>query len=241
MDPEYSQKYRQLYEQHWWFRAREDAIVEVLRRKQPPRGWGAILDVGCGDALFFDRLLQFGEVEGVEPDGAVVSPGPYRERIHVRPFDETFQPGKQYSLILMLDVLEHLAEPARALRHALTLLTPSGTVIATVPAFPSLWTNQDVINHHFRRYTRRSFRQLAEQSGLRIEAERYYFQWICPLKLAARAVENVFRLKPRVPRIPPRWINQPLYLLCRIERKTLGALPVPFGNSLMVVGGKPRA
>ena len=38
----------------------------------------------------------------------------------------------------MLDVLEHLAEPEAALRHALSLLEPGGIVLATVPAFMSL-------------------------------------------------------------------------------------------------------
>jgi 2-polyprenyl-3-methyl-5-hydroxy-6-metoxy-1,4-benzoquinol methylase len=35
----------------------------------------------------------------------------------------------------MLDVLEHLEDPVAALRHALGLLAPEGTMIITVPAF----------------------------------------------------------------------------------------------------------
>ena len=72
-----------------------------------------ILDIGCGDALFFDRLAEFGEVEGVEPCLDLISPGnPHRDRIYVCPFDENFRPGKQYSLILMLDVLSIWRNPS---------------------------------------------------------------------------------------------------------------------------------
>jgi len=46
-----------------------------------------------GDALFFDELFLHGAVEGVEPDASLVSDaGPHRARIHVSPFDATFQP-----------------------------------------------------------------------------------------------------------------------------------------------------
>ena len=107
MDPEYGSLYRTLYERHWWWRAREEAIVETLRATRPPSGWRSVLDVGCGDGLFFGRLAEFGTVTGVEPDAALVS-DERRSLIHVGPFDRSFAPGRQYSLILMLDMLEHL-------------------------------------------------------------------------------------------------------------------------------------
>ena len=136
MRDDYLKLYRELYQQHWWWRAREKFILKTLAALQPPGGWTRILDVGCGDGLFFDQLMPFGEVEGVEASAASVSEhGPYRSRIHICSFDENFQPGKQFTLILMLDVLEHLADPAAALRRALALLAPGGMVLATVPAF----------------------------------------------------------------------------------------------------------
>jgi 2-polyprenyl-3-methyl-5-hydroxy-6-metoxy-1,4-benzoquinol methylase len=237
---DYLKLYRDLYQQHWWWRARERLILKTLRAQQPPEGWKRILDVGCGDGLFFDQLKLLGEVEGVEPSAASVSEhGEYRSRIHACPFDENFQPGKQFTLILMLDVLEHLADPAAALSHAVALLARAGMVLVTVPAFNTLWTNHDLINEHVTRYTRRTFRQLARQAGLEIQAERYFFQWLFPVKLATRIMEHAMAPQPRPARVPPRWINTPLYLLSRLEQNTWGALPWAFGSSLMVCGRKP--
>lgn len=239
MRADYGQRYRELYERHWWWRAREAAILEALRNHRPPQGWKHILDVGCGDGLFFESLSQFGEVDGVEAASDLVNPELVRSRrVHVGAFDRTFQPGKRYSLILMLDVLEHLPDPGEALQHALSLLEPDGMLFATVPAFRLLWTNHDVLNAHLTRYTKQSFRDLARRAGLRIETARYFFQWVFPAKLAARAGERLFRLQPKPPAVPPRWINEALYQLSRLEERTLGALPCPFGSSLMVTGSK---
>lgn len=240
MRTEYGQVYRELYQHHWWWRAREAVIIEVLGAEQPPHGWKRILDVGCGDGLFFDQLSRFGDVQGIEAAGELVSPsGPHRARIHISPFDESYRPGEQFSLILMLDVLEHLADPLAALRHAWALLEPGGTLLATVPAFRLLWTNHDVLNHHFTRYTKASFRHLARAAGIELDNQKYLFHWLFPVKLAARIMEKVLRLRPKPPRIPPNWLNNILFCASRFEYWALGRAAVPFGNSLLVRGRKP--
>lgn len=241
MDREYGERYRALYEGHWWWHARTEYVMDTVRRYRPATGWTTILDVGCGDGLFFSRLAEFGNVEGVEPCRELVrSDNPNRTRIHIRPFDEYFNPGKKYSLILMLDVLEHLEHPAAALKHAIHLLEPDGVFIATVPAFMTLWTNHDLLNHHYIRYTRSSFRSVARQSGLKVQEERYLYHWTFPVKMGVRLAETTLRLKPRPPAIPKAWVNQLLYGLSRLEQKTLSRLPVPFGSSLMVVGTRSQ-
>ncbi len=235
MDPEYGKRYRELYERHWWWRSREAAVLSVLRRRwQPPPG-ARILDVGCGDGLFFGPLEEFGEVEGLESSAELVSlHGAYRARIHVAPFNADFCPGKQYDLLLMLDVLEHLPEPAGALRHAASLLAPGGVLVLTVPAFLLLWTNHDVINHHRTRYRRKTLRPLVRAAGFQIFEERYWYQWTCPVKLAQRCRETLFRLPPALPAVPPSWLNLLLYRLSRLEQKTIAGWGAPFGSSLMM-------
>ncbi len=137
----------------------------------------------------------------------------------------------------MLDVLEHLADPVAALSHALSMLEPSGTMVITVPAFRLLWTSHDVMNQHVTRYTKSSFSSLARETGFRIDRAEYFFHWTFPIRLAQRLAESVLpRRSPPPPGIPPRVINALLYQVSRAER----ALHLPFGTSLLVVGGRQR-
>jgi 2-polyprenyl-3-methyl-5-hydroxy-6-metoxy-1,4-benzoquinol methylase len=239
LDPKYGERYRELFEKHWWWRARTQFIISLLKRLQPEQGWKRILDIGCGDGLFFPELSKFGDVEGVEPFAELVSSNnPYRSRIQICGFDPSFRPGKQYSLILMLDVLEHLEDAVAALRRVLELLEPGGTFVATVPAFMALWTNHDVLNHHYVRYTKKSFREVAAQAGLHIRKQEYLYYWTCPAKLAIRLRERLFHLEPKPAEVPPAIVNELLFHLSRIEQKIVTPLSLPFGSSLLVVGGK---
>jgi len=237
LDPDYGRHYRELYEKHWWWRAREGILLEELHRLFPDSRALAILDVGCGDGLFFERLRQFGEVEGFESEAALVDPqSPNRSRITVAPFDASFNPGKQFDLILMLDVLEHLDAPEEALRHAVSLLRAGGKLVVTVPAFRLLWTNHDRLNEHRTRFTKRSFCLVAASAGMEIMEMRYFFHWLFVAKLAVRMAESILPREPRIPRIPSSAINRFLYQASRAEEILTRRLRVPFGGSLLAIG-----
>ena len=154
-------------------------LVSLLRSYLAGRDQ-RVLDIGCGGGLLFEKLEQFGEVEGVEVDvGMKTGIESVDTRIHWGPI-ETFQPAHQYTAVLMLDVLEHLQDPAEGLRHALRVLEPGGVLVVTVPALPILWTSHDVINEHLVRYTRRTLGVLAAQTGFSPNASSTSFIGLLP-------------------------------------------------------------
>ena len=238
MREEYAQSYADLYRRHWWWRAREEYLLEVLRRRLPGDGSCRILDVGCGAGLFFERLAEFGSVHGIEADTTLRTGRPdIDDRIHWGTL-ESFRPSAPFDAVLMLDVLEHLTEPVLPLRLALDLLQPRGVLVATVPAFPLLWTSHDVLNEHVRRYTKRSFLWLLERAGWRVDALDYFFHWTFPAKLIVRLAESLPGQRgrqPRPPRVPPACLNRLLYGLSRFEQVYLRSWRIPFGSSLLAV------
>ncbi len=239
MDPTYGQHYRRLYEEHWWWRAREAIVLRELARLRPAAGWRRALDVGCGDGLLLDRLAQQAErVEGVEPDERLLSDAGRARRIHVGPFDSTFAPDGNYDLILFLDVLEHIQDAAGAVRRAGELLEAGGIMIVTVPAFMHLWTRHDELNHHVKRYRRSELVDLLSPVADLVVA-RYMFRWVHLAKLAQRLSESLRDGEPGVPRIPAAPVNRLLTLWTGAEDRLLGRIPVAIGSSLLAIARKP--
>jgi SAM-dependent methyltransferase len=239
MDSAYAARYRELYERHWWWRARERLLVRTLRDAAPSGGFGRILDVGCGDGLFFDQLRAFGEPEGLDVDAALITDtGRSRGRIHIGPLDEAFQPEYRFGLITLLDVLEHLEDPGAALARARQLLTPGGTILLTVPAFRWLWTVHDTFNHHKTRYTRGELRQQVAAHGFVEVRSHYFFHWLVIAKLAVRFKEALAG-ESGPASIPSPPVNRALLALCRLEQALLGRIPPPMGSSLLYIGVTP--
>lgn len=240
MELEFALAYRRLYERHWWFRAREELLLRRLRRHAPPGGYGAILDVGCGDALFLDELSRFGAPEGLEVEERLVTPAS-RERwtVHTSPFDAGFEPGRRYGLLTMLDVLEHLPDDGVALRRAFELLEESGLLLLTVPALSWLWTHHDVRSHHHRRYHRAPLGERLRQAGFELLELRYFYHWLVPVKGLVRAREALAGPGEGAPTIPARPWNHSFLALSRLEQW----LPLPgglAGSSLLAVARRPR-
>ena len=240
MQAEYVQAYAELYQRHWWWRSREELVLEEIRRRRPEGGYGPILDIGCGSGLLFDKLREHGEPEGVEGDVLWRDHGPPGPgKVHYRMFDETFDEGRRYGLILMLDIVEHVERDDDLVRHAVNLLADDGVLLITVPAFLSAWTRHDDLNLHKTRYTRGTFLETARKAGMRVDQTRYFFQSLYFAKLATRAVEAVAPSEPGIPGIPGSGLNNLLIKGARVEQKLAGSLP--FGSSLMVIGGKMRS
>lgn len=240
MESNYAQTYKRLYNEHWWWRAREKFIINILDHL-PLAAEADILDIGCGDGLFFETLSRYGRtVEGLESNAELLSESTTAQyRIHVGPFDPTYAPGKRFDLIVMLDVLEHLPEPASAMRQIRDLLKPGGIVLVTVPAFRCLWTTHDDMNHHYTRFTKGTLRPLFDAAQLQILKERYFFHWLFAVKLAVRLKEQIRRADVRLPAVPIPAVNRFMRTLSTMEHRLLRPISMPFGSSLLFVGQQP--
>lgn len=236
MRERYARQYAELYRGHWWWRARERYLRRVLHALPRSPGLGPVLDVGCGDGLFFEVLETWGTPEGVEADGALVTEaGRARGPIHVGPFDETFTPDHRYALITALDVLEHAPDEAAFLGRARALLSEDGLLVLTVPAFPWLWTHHDALNHHRIRYTKATLRAAADAADLEILRLEYFFGWTVPVKLLVRLKEALVAPGPEEVSIPPRPVNGVLEAACRAEQALARWTGLPVGSSLLAV------
>ena len=242
MESDYALQYENLWRRHWWWQSRKRFVLQKLRRLARRGSLDPVLDIGCGNGLFFEELAQFGEVRGIESDPLLVREGPQRGRIDVRMFDASFVPTVPPRLVLMLDVLEHIEDDLAAARHVRKILAPGGVFLLTVPALMGLWSQHDVANRHYRRYTRGSLRKVLVEAGFVVESLHYFFGWtVVPMVLRRMLAPGV---KPgggeaagkaqyhvHVPAGP---VNGAMYGLSRLEQVVLGGC-VPVGSSVMAI------
>src|SRR5262252_7893084 len=149
MDPSLYREFAERHEaRHWWFVGRRRIVASVLAGLLEPGRDLRILDVGCGTGGMLPLLGSFGQVTGIDPAEAAIR----YSRQHAAPGVELYQvdfpaeipPGRDYDLLTLFDVLEHLDDDAAALRAARSLLKPGGWLLVTVPALRSLWSPHDV-------------------------------------------------------------------------------------------------
>jgi SAM-dependent methyltransferase len=240
----YAARYRTLWERHWWWRSREALLISTLERLTATMTVERILDVGCGDGLFFPALERFGAVDGLEPDASLLADSPWRDRIKVGSLDESFQVADSYDLLLMLDVLEHIADDRAALDAAFRAMRSGAALVVTVPALAWLWSRHDEANEHYRRYSPNSLRTALASSGFVVESLRYFFAWtvgpmILRKVLAPAEGKNVRGASDYEVAIPPAPINWLLTRFSTLEHELGRRWRWPIGSTLLAVARRP--
>jgi len=223
---------------HWWYRARRDILGDLIERKIALPADARILEVGCGTGHNLEMLARFGRVDGIEVDGAAREIASRRlgHAVLDAPLPELAGvPDRSYDLIAILDVIEHIDEDLAGLESLARKLKPGGRILITVPAFPFMWSAHDVVNHHKRRYTRRTLKALVRDAGLRLEMMSWFNSLLFPLAAAARLAGRVTGKEDSDDKLPPRPVNALFEWIFGLERYALGRLPFPPGVSLVAI------
>ena len=170
MDLTYEAKYHQLEEQHWWFAGRRDAVYDLIQRLQLP-ATAAILEIGCSGGPLMQRLRAAGyaDLTGIDVSVPAIELAQARGVPNVSVMDGAALEfaDTRFDLVIASDVLEHIENEAKALSEWTRVLKPGGQLLVFVPAHSYLWSEHDVVNHHFRRYSRAGLVAALIRAGLR--------------------------------------------------------------------------
>ena len=95
---------------------------------------GRLLDVGCGHGLLLDEARRRGwSVTGIEPAAAAREHAAGALGLDVRDVTLDALAAEPFDAIVMADVIEHLEDPAGAVRDCARLVTPGGVVCVVTP------------------------------------------------------------------------------------------------------------
>jgi SAM-dependent methyltransferase len=82
--------------------------------------------------------------------------------------------GTSVDAILLVNVLEHIADDAAVLRASYEAIRPGGHIMIFVPAFPMLYATMDAEAGHHRRYRLRELEQKLCAARFQLEELRYF-------------------------------------------------------------------
>ncbi len=86
--------------------------------------------------------------------------------------------------VVLLDVLEHIENPAPFLKELFVAAAPGAALVAAVPAMRCLWSAWDEKLGHYRRYDRLLLAGQLAQAGWRVVHANYLFAGLFPVALA---------------------------------------------------------
>ncbi|PCJ63543.1 MAG: hypothetical protein COA58_16325 [Bacteroidetes bacterium] len=182
MDPKFYKEYYTLERSHWWFKARlvilESVLKNIILKKYNNRI--KVLNVGVATGATTEMLMKYSDVTSLEYDKDCCDFLKEKTGIQAVNASLTDLPFKdnEFDLICAFDVIEHIENDSLAIAEINRVLKPKAYYFITVPAFQFLWSNHDVINHHFRRYTKSGINDLFESHKFTIDYSTYFNFWL---------------------------------------------------------------
>ncbi len=237
----------QIEDHSFWF-AYRNAYVAAAVGRFPPQG--PIFDIGGGNGFVARGLTDAGfptVVVEPGPTGARNAQSRGLEPVACAALDDAGFLRGSVPAAGLFDVLEHIEDDHAALRTLHGLLPHGGRLYLTVPAYQWLWSSEDELSGHHRRYTRAGLARLLTRAGFVVELGTYVF-WPLPVPiLLLRAIPTRLGIRPEVNLDAVRNELKPqqgiavkaLTSLLDIERWWIGrGGTVPFGGSCLMVARK---
>jgi SAM-dependent methyltransferase len=227
---------------YWWYRARADLLRAAVGRDlgRP----ASVLDVGSADGPSVGWLSTVANRLALDIDPRGLAPGDVCASAMQLPFaDATFD------VVAAFDVIEHCEPESSVLSELARVLTPGGRLLVSVPAYQWAWSEFDVQNHHYRRYTRRRLVTAVEGHGLEVVRATYLFAATFPFFVADRLRSRLRRdgssagsadAPPQLPETG-RLVEKVLMAACGLDRRLLPRRDLPFGSSVLAVARKGGA
>lgn len=223
---------------HWWYRARREILSDYLAREgNLPQG-ARVLEIGCGTGHNLPMLAQFGDVDAIEIDETAAAMASERlgKKVGSAPLPELegVEPGS-YDLVAVLDVVEHVEDDVAALKAMAQALKSGGKILITVPAHQWMWSAHDVVNHHKRRYSKKTLAAALDAAGLKWNKIGYFNSLLFPVAVAARFAGKLMGKDDSDDSPPARPLNALFEKIFEAERHLVGRMPLPPGLSLIVL------
>lgn len=166
-----------------------------------PLGGKRLLDIGSANGLFVYLARQEGYLaEGIEPAASLVNEAEKRYGIEL--FNGTLdgfpRQSESWDIVTLLDLIEHIADPAAFLRQVNGLMSDGGLLVIVTPDIDSLaarlmqrrWWHHRIAHIQF--FPLKTMNRLLQDCGFEIEMKRRYAWHFSSLYLVSRLIPQRF-------------------------------------------------
>ncbi len=237
---------RALEDHHWWFRGKRRMVTPLIARAVAGGAECKLLDVGCGtggNLAHVEGSFPGVRTFGLDFDGGALAYCRDRELgARLLRGDGTRLPLRTASLgcVLALDIIEHFDDDDGLIAEFHRVLRPGGELVASVPAYPSLWSPHDDFLHHKRRYRTGELQAKLAAAGFEIVRSHGFNFLLLPAIALVRFLKGRGKAKEGTDFFElPRPLNAALAGLFAVEDWITRVVRVPFGVSLLVRARKP--
>lgn len=241
MRPEEYTNLDRVEREHWYYVGKRQIVNYWLNTSGAIRPSSKLLDCGAGTGAFASEMQ--GKLQVAAMDDHQESLDILRQRL---PQDAVIEgncteiplPSESFNAVTALDVLEHIPDDSQAAKELIRVLAPNGTLVVTVPAMMSLWSDWDVSLHHQRRYTKKTLLSLFAALPVTVEHCSYINVAVMPLVWLARKARKlgIGTTSRAEDQIPPELVNNAL--LSAFVGLGCSRFNFPFGVGLLLVARK---
>lgn len=224
---------------HWWYVGRRKLFCNIIEKLDFKKDdFITELGLGCGGTIAALREKNFLNLSGVDISSRAVEfcHGRGLTKVVKGSIERTAFEAKSQNLVIATDVLEHVDDDTAALREINRILTKDGYALITVPAFMCLWSYQDEVYHHKRRYILADIRRKSKNAGFKIERS-FYFNFILFFPIFfLRNLFKLFKFRNNNENLyTPGLINLFFRLIFDLDIFISSKISIPFGVSCFVL------
>ncbi len=246
MEPKAYETFAQLEDSHFWFVARRKIFFDLLDRVVAGRVDLRVLEIGCGTGGMLGPLSRYGDVHGLDISHDCMQfcrQRGFRRMVTGSGYRLPYA-DNSFDLVTLFDTIEHIPDDRQVLEEARRVLRPGGQVFISTPAYQFLYSQNDRIAHHCRRYTAGSLKRVLRGAGLQIHRLTYFntflFPVILPVILLLKMKDRLFGLREGQHNMSfrfPRPVHSMFACFMGSERFFLRHIEFPFGHSLIALAG----
>lgn len=163
----------------FWFNHRNKCIISMVEKYASNQ---TFFDVGGGNGFVSKGLLE-NKIEAVlvEPgvSGCFNAKRRNIDNVLCMTFSNLYFLSNELKISVgLFDVIEHIENDYKFLKDIYDKIPSGSKLFITVPAYQELWSDEDELAGHFRRYTSQSLGNLTKRVGFKTVYQSYIFSFL---------------------------------------------------------------